>query len=71
MFIDFHVLYFALYLFVFAENELSIDGKKQELKKEENNNTERNKMQIKEREKRIGLVVLVKPISCIRHTHRD
>ena len=34
-----HLLYFTLYLLSFSEEELNIDGKKQELKKEENNNT--------------------------------
>ena len=38
MFIVFHVLHSALYLLLFSENELSIDGKKHELKKEGCNN---------------------------------
>ncbi len=38
MFIFFNVLYFAFYFPLFLENKLSIDGKKQELKKKENNN---------------------------------
>ena len=38
MFIVFHFLQFTLYLLLFSENELSIDGKKQELKKEGINN---------------------------------
>ena len=39
MFIIFHILDFVLYPLSFSEEELSIDGKKQEMKKEEYNNT--------------------------------
>ena len=38
MFIVFHVLHSAFYLLFLSENELSIDGKKHELKKEGRNN---------------------------------
>ena len=65
VFIVFHVLHAALYLLLFSKNELSIDGKKQGLKKEWNNNTI-----VTKREKCIGLVVLIEPISHIRHTHK-
>jgi len=37
MFISFDVLYSTLYLFSFSEDELNIDDKKKELKKENNN----------------------------------
>ena len=47
MFIVFHVLYFALYLLYFSRKELSIDGKKHELKKEENNNNGATKCKLK------------------------
>ena len=73
-----HVLHFALYLLSFLE-ELIIDGKMQELKKksgkkqelkEENNKTGPT-IAKREREKRIGLMIPLESISCIRHTHRD
>ena len=38
MFIVFYVLHSALCLLLFSENELGIDGKKHELKKEGSNN---------------------------------
>ena len=38
MLIVFHVLHSALHILLFSENELCIDGKKHELKKEESNN---------------------------------
>ena len=64
-----HVLYSTLYLLSFSREELNINGKKQELKKEETNNT-REKM-TNEREKRTSLVIPLEPIYCVRHTHRD
>ena len=59
MFIIFHVLYYALYLLSFSEKELNIDGKKHELKKEENNNIGATNVE-REKEKRIGLVIRLK-----------
>ena len=64
MFIVFHVLHSTLYLLLFSENEFSIDGKKQELKRGVNNIGATNA----KRERRIGLVILLEPISHIRHT---
>ena len=67
MFIVFHVLHSALYLFLFSENEISIDGKKHELKKEKRNNIGATNAK---RERRTGLVILLEPISGISHTYK-
>ena len=50
MFIALHVLYSALYILSFSENELNIDGKKHELKKEESNNSGAEKCELKREE---------------------
>lgn len=66
MFIIFHVLYSSLYLLSFSEEKFSIDGKKQELEKEENNNTRATNAE-REREERTRLVI---PILHETHTYR-
>lgn len=71
MFIVFHVLHSALYFLLFSENELSIDGKKKELKKEVEINKNGVKNAKREREKRTELLIPLESLSHIRHTHRD
>jgi len=53
---------------LFSENEISIDGKKHELKKERSNNIGATNAK---RERRTGLVIPLEPISRIRHTYKD
>ena len=60
--------YTALYFLLFSENEISVDGKKHELKKEESNNIGATNAK---RERRTGLVIPLEPISRIRHTYKD
>jgi len=56
-----------MYFILFSEKELSIDGKKQELKKEENNNTGMTNAK-REREENQSSDILEANISYKTHT---
>ncbi len=70
MFIIFHFLYFALYILSFSEEELDIDGKKKEFKKDENNNTVATNAE-REREKNWSSDTLEANILHEMHTYRQ